>query len=112
MPVALAIERVDQCVASSGVSSRVLTTKRSTLSSLIERGTPGRGSFVETVEAELGEATPPLSDRCFIHIQLRRYPAVGHVPLAGQDDPASRRESLGVFWSPSPILQRSLARRR
>jgi hypothetical protein len=35
---------VDQCVASAGVSSSVLTTTRSTSSSPIERGPPGRGS--------------------------------------------------------------------
>jgi hypothetical protein len=44
MPAALAIERVDQWVASSGVSSSVLTTTLSTSSSLMLRGAPGRGS--------------------------------------------------------------------
>jgi len=44
IPVAAAIERVDQCVASDGCSSSVFTITRSTSSSLIERGLPGRGS--------------------------------------------------------------------
>ena len=44
IPVAAASERVDQCVASRGVCSRVLTITRSTSSSLIVRGPPGRGS--------------------------------------------------------------------
>ena len=44
IPVAAAIERVDQCVASRGCSSSVFTITRSTSSSLIERGLPGRGS--------------------------------------------------------------------
>jgi hypothetical protein len=44
MPVAAAIERVDQCVAFVGVSSNVLTITCSTSSSLIVRGAPGRGS--------------------------------------------------------------------
>ena len=43
-PHALAIERVLQCVASRGSDSRVLTTTRSTSSSPIVRGAPGRGS--------------------------------------------------------------------
>jgi hypothetical protein len=37
-------EGVDQCVASLGFSSSVLTMTRSTSSSLIDRGLPGRGS--------------------------------------------------------------------
>lgn len=44
MPVAAAIERVDQCVASRGASSRVLVITRSTSASVIVRGLPGRGS--------------------------------------------------------------------
>jgi hypothetical protein len=44
IPVAAAIERVDQCVASFGCSSRVVTITRSTFSSPIVRGLPGRGS--------------------------------------------------------------------
>ena len=44
IPVAAAIDLVDQCVASLGCSSSVFTITRSTCSSLIERGFPGRGS--------------------------------------------------------------------
>jgi len=44
MPMALAIERVDQCVASVGFDSRVLTMTASTRSSAMVRGAPGRGS--------------------------------------------------------------------
>jgi hypothetical protein len=44
IPVATAIERVDQCVASRGCSSSVFTITRSTCSSVIVRGFPGRGS--------------------------------------------------------------------
>jgi hypothetical protein len=42
-PTRLANEQVDQCVASLGISSSVLTISSSTFSSLIARGTPGRG---------------------------------------------------------------------
>ena len=41
---ALAIERVLQCVAPAGIVSKVCTTTRSTSSSPIVRGAPGRGS--------------------------------------------------------------------
>src|SRR3954449_4291908 len=44
IPVAAAIERVDQWVALPGCCSSVFTITRSTASSLIERGLPGRGS--------------------------------------------------------------------
>jgi hypothetical protein len=44
MPVAAAIDRVDQWVAFFGFSSSVFTMTRSTSASVIFRGTPGRGS--------------------------------------------------------------------
>lgn len=44
MPVAFAIDRTDQWVASRGIFSSVFTTTRSTISSVILRGTPGRNS--------------------------------------------------------------------
>src|SRR6266540_2391078 len=44
IPVAAAIDRVDQCVALSGWASSVVTMTRSTSSSPIVRGLPGRGS--------------------------------------------------------------------
>ena len=43
-PVAAARPRVLQCVAFGGAASRVVTTARSTCSSVIRRGAPGRGS--------------------------------------------------------------------
>ncbi len=45
-PTSLAIERVDQCVASRGVLSNVVVITASTCSSVIVRGRPGRGSSV------------------------------------------------------------------
>ena len=43
-PLACAIDRVLQCVASAGVVSRVRVSTRSTCASVIVRGAPGRGS--------------------------------------------------------------------
>jgi hypothetical protein len=45
-PTSAAIDRVNQCVASLGVLSSVLTTTSSTCSSVTVRGWPGRGSAV------------------------------------------------------------------
>jgi hypothetical protein len=42
IPVAFAIDRVDQCVAPFGISSKVFTITASTLSSVIGRGAPDR----------------------------------------------------------------------
>lgn len=48
IPVALAIDRVDQCVSPFAEdSSNVLTITDSTCSSVIVRGAPGRGSSVK-----------------------------------------------------------------
>jgi hypothetical protein len=56
IPVAAAVERVDQCVAPVGCSSSVFTITRSTSSSLIVRGLPGRGSSCKP-------STPRLANR-------------------------------------------------
>ena len=44
IPTSRAIDRVDQCVASLGADSSVVITTRSTCSSVIVLGRPGRGS--------------------------------------------------------------------
>ena len=47
IPVAVAIDRVDQCVSFlGGLCSKVAVITRSTCSSVILRGAPGRGSSV------------------------------------------------------------------
>ena len=46
MPTLRASSRLDQCVEPSGTSSRVRTTTSPTCASVMERGTPGRGSSV------------------------------------------------------------------
>lgn len=46
MPARRASSRSGQCVAPSGISSKVRTTTSSTWASVIVRGTPGRGSSV------------------------------------------------------------------
>src|SRR5215213_6889380 len=56
MPVAAAIERTLQCVASCGVDSSVLTITASTRSSVMRRGAPLRGSSSSA-------ATPPAINR-------------------------------------------------
>ena len=63
-PASAAIDRVDQCVASLGVVSNVLTITSSTCSSVIVLGRPGRGS-----------STSP-SSRCWAN-RLRHLVTIG-----------------------------------
>jgi len=51
LEAAAAIERVDQRVALTGCRSGVFTITRSTSSSLIGRGLPGRGSVLDRPSA-------------------------------------------------------------
>src|SRR5665809_88554 len=105
MPVALAIERVDQCVASLGVSSSVLTITRSTSLSWIVRGLPGRGS----------SCSP--SSRCSAK-RLRHLPTVVRLhpsraamslfdsPDAAAHDAAPKCQRLRALWPTRPAFQR------
>jgi hypothetical protein len=79
-PTSLAIDRVDQCVASFGALSKVLMITSSTCSSVIVRGRPGRGS-----------STSP-SRRCAAN-RLR------HVITIGRVTPS--RAAISVFFNPS-----------
>ena len=55
----------------AGVSSKVLTITRSTSSSPILRGWPGRGSSMQTVDTAAREPFPPLADRRRVAAQPR-----------------------------------------
>jgi hypothetical protein len=99
-PTSRAIERVDQCVASVGVVSSVLTITSSTRSSVTARGRPGRGS-----------STSP-SRRCSANRERH---------LATIDRSTPSRSAISVFLRPSAanstILERcanawALVRRR
>jgi hypothetical protein len=79
-PTSLAIERVDQCVASLGVVSSVRTITSSTFSSVIVRGRPGRGS----------SSNP--SSRC----SPKR---ARHVAAVAREIPS--RSAISVFFRPS-----------
>src|SRR3954452_17239342 len=91
IPVAFAIDRVDQCVAFAGVSSSVLTITRSTSSSLIERGLPGRGPrrrpVVRPIEPLLREPLPPLRNRDPLQIETLRDLTVVAAVRARQHNP-------------------------
>jgi hypothetical protein len=88
-PDRLAIDARDQCVASLGVSSRVATTTASTCSSVIVRGTPGRGS-----------STSPSSRRVTNRAR--------HLPTVGSDTPSSAATCLLV----APVAHASTIRHR
>jgi hypothetical protein len=79
-PTSPAIDRVDQCVASFGAVSSVLTITSSTCASLIVRGRPGRGSSVRPSR----RSSPK---------RLRHFRAVAWS--------MSRRSAISVFFRPS-----------
>jgi hypothetical protein len=70
MPVAAAIDRVDQRVAFFGFSSSVLTMTRSTSASVIFRGT-GPRLVGQAVQAPFEETPPPGAD----HVRRNPQPA-------------------------------------
>src|SRR5262249_28342883 len=80
IPVAAAIERLDQCVASTDCSSSVFTIISSTASWLIRRGLSRRGSSPNTVSARRGIPALPSA----MSTTLRRQKA-GPCGLAPRD---------------------------
>src|SRR5436305_525370 len=105
IPVAAAIERVDQWVASLGCSSRVLTITRSTSESLICRGLPGLGSSWRPSRPRSAKAPSPPA-----HGRAGATEALGDVNAAlsvgrRQDDPAAQRQGLGAGGPTGPPLQ-------
>jgi hypothetical protein len=81
-------ERVDQWVAARGVSSRVFTITRSTWTSPIDRGAPGRGR-----EDHPGVGLQTGSVIC---------PPVGLSPNWAATDPAPQRQCFGRGWVDAP----------
>jgi len=80
-PQALAMSRVDQCVAASGWLSSVRVNTRSTCRSLSLRGVPGRGSSSRP-------STPKSINRC------------RHLPAVGCEQPCLR--AISLLAKPSP----------
>src|SRR5262245_10543332 len=105
IPVARAIERVDHCVASSGVSSNVLTITRSTSSSLDRPWCTRPGLIVQPVQTSMEEPAPPLGDRPPPHTQPNCDRRVGLALSASQHDTTTQRQRLSTLRSPHPTLQ-------
>src|SRR4029453_13827984 len=128
-PDRLAIDARDQCVASAGVSSNVATITASTCSSVIVRGTPGRGSstspssrgapnrqrHLPPLRPRLGAPPPrraghkpraPLAHRRQRHAKIRGDLLVRRTCCACQHDPAAQRQRLGALGTPRPARQR------
>src|SRR5215207_9907700 len=95
IPVAAAIDRVDQCVALAGCSSSVFTITRSTCSSLI----------VQTVDPAPSKPAPPLTHRVVVTAQIGRDLAARPSLRGRQHDPTAKRQRLRARRSPSPPLQ-------
>ena len=90
----LARSRVDQCVASVGLSSSVRTITASTSSSLIERGAPGRGSSGSPSRPRSMNRLRHFTTVAWLHPDL-----VGHLvvrqPVRGeQHDPRPLRDRM------------------
>ena len=86
IPLAWAMERVDQWVASVGVSSSVLVITASTWASVIVRGTPGRGS-----------STSPSNRR--VRNRARHLPTVfsctpSRLPASTFDSPSAQASTI------------------
>src|SRR3990172_1344481 len=105
IPVAAAIERVDQCVALAGCSSSVFTITRSMSSSRIERRLARPRLVMQPVQTTLGEPSPPPADRRGIAAQLRRDLPARPTLRRRQDNPAAERERLRTLRPPSPPLE-------
>ena len=112
IPVALAIDRVDQCVASAGVSSRVLTMTLSTSSSLDRARRPGARLVVQTLEALGDEASAATWSRSASSRRVGRHLGVVSPSAHGQHDATPQRQRLRALRPSSPTFERVRARRR
>ncbi len=107
IPVAAAIERVDQCVAFVGCCSSVFTITRSTSSSLIVRGFPGRGSSAS--RRSHGGRTGPATCRPYCGCRPRSpYSNVPPRPptRSGSETRAPASSSAAAPTAPTPRAPR------
>src|SRR6476646_85432 len=105
IPVAAAIERVDQCVAPTGCCSSVFTITRSTSSSPIVRGLPGRGSSCRPSRPLRAKRPPPPADRVRVTAKLGRDLPTRTPLRRRQNNPATQRQRLCAARPPRPPLQ-------
>src|SRR5437764_7784853 len=94
IPEALAIPRELQCVAFSGMLSRVFTMTASISASSIVRGAPERGIVTQSIQAVLNKAAAPLADCSLGKAQTRRDLPILQAPRAFKNNPRSQRQGL------------------
>ena len=94
---------------SGGVLSSVVTIDRSTSSSVIVRGSPGRGSSASPSSRLADEPGPPLAHRRRAAPQLGGDVLVRLALRGGQHDPAPQRQRLRALRAsrPPPSVSRS-----
>ncbi len=92
-PLACAMPRELQCVASGGTLSGVVVISASMRVLHCTRRTRTR-RVAQTVDPVLGEASPPLPDRVRADLQLGRYLLVLRFLGTGQHDPGTQRYRL------------------
>ena len=112
IPVEVASERVDQCVALAGVSSSVLTITRSTSSSPIDRGAPGRGSSCSPSRRRSMNRRRHFPTVVRSTSRPSRDFDVGAALRACQHDPTSQRQRLRGARTPRPTRTTSRVPRR
>ena len=105
IPTCLASSRLDQCVAPSGVSSRVRTTTSSTCASLMRPRDARAGLVAQPVQPLCQEPGPPLADRGPADAQPRGHRDIGRAVRAGQHDPRPQRQPLSGLAPLRPVLQ-------
>ena len=106
IPVAAAIERVDQCVAFAGCSSSVFTITRSRSSSLIVRGLPGRGSSCSPSKPRRANRPRHLPTVEWLQPSSAAISTLERPSAAANTNPTAKRERLRALRPPSPPLQR------
>ena len=106
IPVAAAIDRVDQCVASTGLDSRVLHDHL--LDCLIGHRARRTGTRLvgQPLKPVLHKPGPPLADGDLVDPQQLGDRGVGVTLGAGQHDPRPQRQLLRRLRPTSPPLQR------
>ena len=91
-PASLAIERIDQCVASAGLARRVRSDDLGN-PIVLYRARPARAGLVkQTVEAILLKAPAPLAHRMLMATEFPRHHLVRQAFRATKNDPAALRK--------------------
>ena len=105
MPVASAIDRVDQCVASAGALLERLDDHRFDAVAADASWHPGSHLVKESIETITRKASSPLADRDRMNPQCRGDLAIRRARRDAKDDARAQRERLGGLSSSCQRLE-------